>query len=223
MPDWLIGSIATESKVDWQILVFRLTLGLTLGCVVAGIYRITHGREQTRTIGLAATLVMLTVLIGMVTQVIGDSVARAFSLVGALSIVRFRTVVEDTRDTAFVIFAVGVGMAVGAGSWLVAVIGIPFVAVAAFLFRPSVAALPEMAEYQLRLRIGVGKQPELLLRELFAKHVTQSRLTAVSTARQGAAIDLTYAVRLQQEEGLVNLVGEASRLDGVQEVELQRR
>ena len=50
----------------------------------------------------------------MVTQVIGDNVARAFSLVGALSIVRFRTVVRDTQDTAYVIFAVAVGMAVGA-------------------------------------------------------------------------------------------------------------
>ena len=58
---------------------------------------------------------LLSILIAMVTQVIGDNVARAFSLVGALSIVRFRTVVRDTVDTAFVIFAVAVGMAVGAG------------------------------------------------------------------------------------------------------------
>ena len=62
------------------------------------------------------TLVLLTILIAMVTQVIGDNVARAFSLVGALSIVRFRTVVRDTQDTAYVIFAVAVGMAVGSES-----------------------------------------------------------------------------------------------------------
>ena len=49
---------------------------------------------------------LLTILIAMVTMVIGNNMARAFGLVGALSIVRFRTVVEDTRDTAFVIFAV---------------------------------------------------------------------------------------------------------------------
>ena len=66
------------------------------------------------------TLVLLTILIAMVTQVIGDNVARAFSLVGALSIVRFRTVVRDTQDTAYVIFAVAVGMAVGANNFSVA-------------------------------------------------------------------------------------------------------
>ena len=71
--------------------------------------------------------ILLTVLIAMVTLVIGNSVARAFGLVGALSIVRFRTVVDDTRDTAFVIFAVIVGMAIRAGVWLVPLTGIPLI------------------------------------------------------------------------------------------------
>ena len=79
---------------------------------------------------------LLAVLIAMVTQVIGDSVARAFSLVGALSIVRFRTVVRDTQDTAFVIFAVVVGMAVGARDPWVALIGLAIVGAAAFVMAP---------------------------------------------------------------------------------------
>jgi hypothetical protein len=79
--------------------------------------------------------VLLAVLIAMVTEIIGDSVARAFSLVGALSIVRFRTVVRDTQDTAYVIFAVVVGMAIGASNPWVAVIGIAVVAAAAALTR----------------------------------------------------------------------------------------
>ena len=61
------------------------------------------------------------------------SVARAFSLVGALSIVRFRTVVRDMQDTAYVIFAVVVGMAAGTGNFVAALIGIGMVGVAAFI------------------------------------------------------------------------------------------
>ena len=56
---------------------------------------------------------MLTVILALITQVIGGSAARAFTLVGALAIVRFRTRVNDTRDTAYVILAVCVGMAIG--------------------------------------------------------------------------------------------------------------
>lgn len=81
-------------------------------------------------------MLVLSVLIAMVTEVIGDSVARAFSLVGALSIVRFRTVVRDTQDTAYVIFAVAVGMAVGASNPWVAAIGIAVVAAGAVLTMP---------------------------------------------------------------------------------------
>ena len=76
----------------------------------------------------------------MVTQVIGDNVARAFSLVGALSIVRFRTVVRDTQDTAYVIFAVAVGMAVGAGHPGLAASGLGVIAFAAFVMRKGVVA-----------------------------------------------------------------------------------
>ena len=78
-------------------------------------------------------MVLLAILLGMVSMVIGSNIARAFALVGALSIVRFRTVVEDTRDTAFVIFAVVVGMAAGAGAYLVAAVGIPIVGLVAWM------------------------------------------------------------------------------------------
>src|SRR5262245_39113682 len=81
-----------------------LVVALVLGCVVAGVYRLTHRGADGPAAGFIPTLVLLSVLIAVVTRVIGDNTARAFSLVGALSIVRFRTVVEDTRDTAFVIF-----------------------------------------------------------------------------------------------------------------------
>lgn len=109
---------------------------LVLGYLVVSIYSWTHHRNTAPAESFLTTLVLLTVIIAMSTQVIGDNVARAFSLVGALSIVRFRTVVQDTRDTAFVIFAVVVGMAVGAGHLTVALIGILITGFAAYLMQP---------------------------------------------------------------------------------------
>src|SRR6185295_13041366 len=86
---------------------------------------------------LQSTLVLLSILIATVTQVVGESPARAFSLVGALSIIRFRTVVQDTQDTAFVIFAVVMGMAAGASAPWVAMIGLGIVSLAAVIMRPK--------------------------------------------------------------------------------------
>src|SRR5439155_25798303 len=117
---------------------------------------------------LLPTLVLLTVLISLVTVVIGGSVARAFGLVGALSIVRFRTVVEDTRDTAFVIFAVAVGMGVGAGFLVEMLVALPVRAGAALAFRTR-NPLPSADEGArlLTIRVGGGHDPHGLLRKPF--------------------------------------------------------
>src|SRR5438093_9026246 len=114
----------------------RLAAAFVLGCVVAGVYRLTHGRGRPVPLAMTATLVLLSVLIAAVTLVIGNSVARAFSLVGALAIVRFRTIVEDTRDTAFVIYAVVAGMGSGSGYLVAPLVVTPPVLLAAWLFRP---------------------------------------------------------------------------------------
>jgi hypothetical protein len=223
MPEWLHDSFAKDVDIHLSLLAIRLAVAFVLGCVVAGVYRLTHGKPGSQTTALMATLVLLTVLIGMVTLVIGNSVARAFSLVGALAIVRFRTVVEDTRDTAFVIFAVAVGMAVGAGFLTIPLVGIPFTAVAAFLFRPRAGdPLPAPLDFTLTVRVGVGHNPDGLLREAFGKHMARSRLTATATARQGAALDLTYGVRLRREDGAVALVAELNGVEGIQNVELRQ-
>src|SRR5437588_12606747 len=132
MPDFLKSPFATGPSVSPTDVLVRLALALVFGGAVSWIYCRTRKGEAI-TPSFPTTLVLLSVLIAMVTQVIGDNVARAFSLVGALSIVRFRTVVRDTKDTAFVIFSVVVGMAVGARNLWLAGIGLAVVGVAALV------------------------------------------------------------------------------------------
>ncbi len=137
MFDWLLasdtpaGAAESAASLGPGELTVRLVAALLMGLAVAVIYRLSHGRRKEDSRVLFATLVLLSLLIAMVALVIGNSVARAFSLVGALSIVRFRTVVDDTRDTAFVIFSVVVGMAAGAGLLFVPLLGMPLVALTA--------------------------------------------------------------------------------------------
>src|SRR3982751_4547644 len=98
MPRFLVGPLHPHLHVTpWYVLA-RLVMALAMGAVIAWICDRTD-RGGDRGMSFPTTLVLLCALVAMVTQVIGDNVARAFSLVGALSIVRFRTVVRDTRDT----------------------------------------------------------------------------------------------------------------------------
>jgi hypothetical protein len=205
-----------------EMLSFRLAAAFVMGCAVAAVYRLTR-RPTAGGTSLVPTLVLLTVLICMITVVIGDNTARAFSLVGALAIVRFRTVVEDSRDTAFVIFAVGIGLALGAGFLTVPLGGWLAAAVAAFLFRwPKSPSIPDSEERLLTIRVGAGHDPDALLRKVFDTHSSHWRLIAAVTARQGAAIDLSYALRLRREGADIALVTDLNRLEGVQSVELRQ-
>src|SRR5439155_18140648 len=163
----------------------RLVVALVLGALIAWISRATR-----KNAGLSAsfpiTLVLLAILIAMVTQVIGDNIARAFSLVGALSIVRFRTVVRDTQDTAYVIFSVVIGMAVGAKNLWVAVIAMGVVGLAAVAIRLKARrGEPSSAEFTLNLRVGLGVDIEKLLGNVLAEHLISRELVATGTARQG--------------------------------------
>jgi uncharacterized membrane protein YhiD involved in acid resistance len=150
-------------------------------------------------------------------------VARAFSLVGALSIVRFRTVVRDTQDTAFVIFAVIVGMAAGSNHMAVALIGIGVVTLAVFILRPrGRATIWTEEECDLCVRLEMGQKPDNLVEPVFKKHLQQFEILAVETAKQGTALEVTYRVRFRKNSAPLELVDELNRVEGVQSVEVHR-
>jgi uncharacterized membrane protein YhiD involved in acid resistance len=216
--EWLTKAVAPGSGVPYEEVALRLGAGFVFGCVVSLTYRATV-RNKGSAGTILPTLLLLSVLIALVTVVINDDIARAFSLVGALAIVRFRTVVEDTRDTAFVIYAVAVGMSAGLGYFVAPMLAAPLVALGAFVFQPRERA--GRNEGLLVLRLAAGRPPEGAVRAALEKYVGGGRLTGLATARGGAALDATYAVDLPTAEAAVALLAELSRIEGVQGVELK--
>ena len=221
MPEFLSRVVGPAPNGGFDVLV-RLVIAMLLGGVVTLVYRATRAADEAAP-SFTMTLVLLSILIAMVTQVIGDNVARAFSLVGALSIVRFRTVVRDTQDTAYVIFAVAVGMAVGAGHPVLAVSGIAVVAAAAFLMRRGVVSISGRHEtYLLKVRLGLGHDAAAVLGPTFDCLLMARHLISIETTKQGMALELSYRAALRNQEAAGELVKALNRLDGVQGVSIQR-
>ena len=105
-----------------QTNILSLLLAFVLGQVLAWVYYLTHsGLSYSRS--YVQSLILLTVVISMVMTVIGNNIVTAFGLMGALAIVRFRNVVKDTRDIAFIFCALVVGMAAGSHRYLTAILG----------------------------------------------------------------------------------------------------
>jgi hypothetical protein len=223
VPEFLRTSLLGTAPVHWLDVIVRLATAVILGLAVTWLYRVTRPKAHV-TNGFAVTLVLLSVLIAMVTQIIGSNVALAFSLVGALSIVRFRTVVRDTEDTAFVIFSVVIGMAVGTQNLVVALIGYVVVAGTVLLMKPRrVSRSLDEAQYLVTIRVGLGHDVEPLTGAVLDAHMNRRHLVSMGTVKQGMSVEVAYSGSIPDDRQPESLVKALNRLEGVQGVDLARQ
>ncbi|NBO91169.1 MAG: DUF4956 domain-containing protein [Planctomycetia bacterium] len=221
MLDWLFQAVAEPGALPKETVLLRLLYAFLLGVMVALIHRFSaYLGERTPDRPFMTTLVLLSVLIGLVTVVIGDNVARAFSLVGSLAIVRFRTVVEDTRDTTFVIFAVVSGMSAASGYLIAPLFCAPLVLATVFVLH-LLRTPSNQTEGTLYLRFSIALLNSPRIEALLQQYLRSHRLTGMATARGGSAYDLSYRIRSSGPQQIFLLVDELSRIDGVQSVELK--
>lgn len=215
MPTSLQTIFASDAHIDLQSALARLAVALLLGLCVSGIHTLVkRGRGGRSPAALRSTLVLLTVLLCLTTIVVGDNIARAFSIVGALSIVRFRTVVEDTRDTAFVIFAVVMGLAAGAGYLLVPLLALPIGAVAALgLGR-------ERAQLVVRTALGFDRWDSV--EACLTRRDARMRHCSSGFRRGGTEYEQVYELDLGTEKHSRELVCELARIEGVIALEARR-
>jgi uncharacterized membrane protein YhiD involved in acid resistance len=211
------GPFVDGSQLPLLEIVIRLCLAAVFGGLVAFVYRRSRN-EVDITPTFPPTLVLLAILIGMVTQVIGDNVALAFSLVGALAVVR------DTQDTAFVMLSVVVGMAVGARAPWVAAIGLVLVAVVAILMKPPATGdyITGRLPLQVKIRIGLGHDAEALLGGTLDVYFSHRRMQSIETTKHGVSIDVAYEAKLREPGTPEQLVRALNRIEGVQSVRVER-
>ncbi len=221
MLDLLTTPFANGPSVHPVEVAIRLLTALAFGWAITFVYQKTRKSPDP---SFTSTILLLCILIAMVTQVIGDNVARAFSLVGALSIVRFRTVVRDTQDTAYVILAVVVGMAVGAKALWVAVLGLAVVAAAELLLNwRKRTALTPAAEYTLRLKVTSDQNLEELLRTTIGDQLQSKHLISVGTGKRGSLVEAAYRLTLRKGTSAFDLVNRLDAIEGVESVQLIHR
>jgi hypothetical protein len=200
MPHWLTPNLsASLNETDLLNLATRLVGAAVAGWIVALIA--TRGMSHNADRTMPLTLILMSVLIAMATQIIGDNIARAFSLVGALSIVRFRTAVPDSRGVAFVLASVVVGMSIGAGQWLIAGCGLGVVAIANQTFGSwngftNGAALTRMRS-KLSLQTNASGGP--LSDEVLKTYCRETVLISAASSRKGEAMTYIYQVKLQPD------------------------
>ena len=176
-----------------SLVALDLGLAFVLGVVVAAMYSWTH-RGMSYSRNMVHSIVLLTMIITMVMLVVGDSVARAFGLVGALSIIRFRTVVRDARDTTFIFLALAVGIAVGANQAAVAIVGTVLIGGAATLLQLTGFATRHADTGVLRVRGTPDLAPSV--EGILPTWCQTWELVALRQGSDGNDSEFTYEIRL---------------------------
>ena len=122
MKQTIFQLLKDQGDLTWEQIVTRIAVAALLGAVIFVSYYISHrGTIYSRKFNVS--LVILTVLTGTVMIVIGNNIALSLGMVGALSIVRFRTAIKDSRDTLYLFWTIIVGICCGVGSFFVAAAG----------------------------------------------------------------------------------------------------
>ena len=217
MPSWLTQTFPGDADLSVSAILLRLVAAIVLGGAVATVYRETR-RERSAGPDLSQTLLLLTLVIAMITLAVGGNVARAFSLVGALAIVRFRMAVNDPRDTAFVILAVAVGLATGAGFLAVPAIGIPLAAAVAVAFAGGRRPQPTSCTIALTIEPDgdtAAHEPVL------ATFVEDLHLRRIETRAKSGGTEVTYHGHLKPGREARDLADRLGRLAGIAAVDLR--
>ena len=193
----LFETSATVDVISVGRMFWSTTLAFALSLITGYVYRITH-RGPSYSQSTVHTMVIMSVVVALIMLIIGSNIARAFSLVGALSIIRFRNAVKESRDVAFFFVAMAIGMACGTGFMsLATVFTLNISAMIYLMTRFDIGAKP-MVEVLLRITVSDEVDYQSGFDAAFYKHFTQSDLISVDSDGTGK-LELIYSVTLRSD------------------------
>lgn len=191
-----IGGGATSSTAKPQEVALAMFISLGLNLLIAAIYRKTYkGTRYSQ--DYVQTLIIIGVVTTILIMVVSGNGAVAFGMFAAFSVIRFRRTLGQSRDLAFVFFAMAIGMVVGAGLYSMAVIITVIVGTAIYLLAKTDAFAPRRASHMMTLRMTSDMDFEELLRPVFEEFTDRSQLVSVTSAQAGMMTELRYGLQLK--------------------------
>lgn len=200
-------------------IVIVMALSFILSAFIGWIYKITH-RGTSYTQSFVFTLVINGMVVALVMMIVGSNIARAFSLVGALSIIRFRNAVKETRDVGFIFFTMAIGMAIGTKFYLLAVVGAVVISLMILVMMRFDWFARDMASQILRVQVPNGTPFDNLFDAPFVKYTHTSELISVDTVHNGMLTELTYSIGLKKSNRVQEFLSEIRNLNGNNKVTL---
>jgi uncharacterized membrane protein YhiD involved in acid resistance len=217
--DQLTTVFGSARMLGTEQILFALLLSFALCFVFATVYRWTFsGFSYSRS--FIHTMVLGGMIVAMLIMAIGNNLARGLGILGTLAIIRFRTPIRDSRDMIFLFACFGVGIACGAGTYNVAIVGTVTVSAAALVLHWSPFASRRDYEGLLRFLLPPEPRMEEEVRGVLRQYCSAFCLIAVREAAQGDLIEHSYEIRLIDPSCQSQLVDKLREIDEVAEPSL---
>jgi len=212
---------------DWQSIlsstigqaIANMTVALACGFLISLLYRWTY-RGPNYSIKFTNSIPPLSMITAVVIMVIGNNLARAFGLVGALSIIRFRTAIKDIQDIVFIFFSLAVGMAAGVGLHPVAITGTIFIGASILILSKIHYASPKRREFLLQFRFTSSGEQEAPYLPTLGEYCKQHKLINVRSLRNGDLLELSYYINLKAKDRSEEFVRQLGQVQDVSQVNL---
>lgn len=185
------------SNVSFFDVASALFLSFALSLVLGWVYRATH-KGVSYSQQYVQTLVMMGTVVSLIMLIIGSNVARAFALVGALSIIRFRNAMKETRDVGFIFLVMAIGMAVGTRFYLLSIYATATLSAFMIALTRFNMFAKEITERILRVQFPVDRDYERALEGPFREHLEQHRVISLETVRAGVLQEVVLSVVLKK-------------------------
>ncbi len=204
-----------------SIFDFAANMFVALGCgiVIALVYRFTY-RGASYSASFVNSLVLLGLITAVVILVIGNNLARAFGLVGAMSIIRFRTAVRDVQDIVFIFFSLTVGMAAGVGLNSVAIIGTLFICLTIILLDSIGFGRPPRLKHLLHVSYSGSASDDEALQRVLKKYARRIQLMNVRNLPGNADVEAFYHLSLRNVKKQPEFIRELRAMECISGVNL---
>lgn len=217
MREFVIENLTSAETISAAVIVLNNIVAMVIAFFVMFTYRITYsGTAYSRKFNVS--LGAITIITTMIMSVISNNIALSLGMVGALSIIRFRTAVKDVRDAAFIFWAIAVGIGCGVSQYAMIGIGSVFLLLFFLLTRQAVASHKQLLVIQGKLE--AQNQIEAVVNEHFGEKAHQT----IKNVSAGAC-ELVYAIKEGQlekanEKNMIDISQRLMKVEGVERVNL---
>lgn len=194
--------LTPSAPLSLSTLAINMLIGIVLGTLVAWYYR-TFGRSFSNRSKLAATLPVLVMIVALIISIVKSSLALSLGLVGALSIVRFRTAIKEPEELIYLFLAIAIGLGLGADQRVATVVAT--VIILGYLLARTLIR-PRTERSNLFLNIATEQKEDSFKRinEQLERHVQVAELRRLD--HNGAGLQATYLIKAQDEGAIQGLM-----------------